>query len=230
MMRRMTHRPLTAATLTLAALATTAHADPLLAVRVLEGGDYFIDDGAMAEGAFAFDTEDGRYRDVPDFLAGGDLLRTDADDKDDADTSLRLTVRAPATVYVLHADAAGLPGWIATDYQDTGEDLTLDTDDDTWTYSIYRRELAGTGEVELALFNNSTFDLDDDIMYGVVGVSGGSEPCRPDIDGDGELTLFDFLAYQNLFDAGSAEADFDGDGELTLFDFLAYQNAFDAGC
>jgi hypothetical protein len=25
-------------------------------------------------------------------------------------------------------------------------------------------------------------------------------------------------------------ADLDGDGELTIFDFLAFQNAFDAGC
>jgi len=54
--------------------------------------------------------------------------------------------------------------------------------------------------------------------------------CRPDLDGDGELTLFDFLTFQNLFDAGDARADFDGDGELTLFDFLAFQNDFDAGC
>ena len=56
------------------------------------------------------------------------------------------------------------------------------------------------------------------------------DPCRADLDGDGELTLFDFLAFQNLFDAGDPLADFDGDGEFTLFDFLAFQNAFDAGC
>jgi hypothetical protein len=55
-------------------------------------------------------------------------------------------------------------------------------------------------------------------------------PCRADIDGDGELTIFDFLAFQNLFDAGDLRADFDGDRELTLFDFLAFQNEFDAGC
>ncbi|MEQ8316982.1 MAG: GC-type dockerin domain-anchored protein [Phycisphaerales bacterium] len=55
-------------------------------------------------------------------------------------------------------------------------------------------------------------------------------PCPADLDGDGELTVFDFLAFQNLFDAGDPAADFDGDGELTIFDFLAFQNAFDAGC
>ena len=55
-------------------------------------------------------------------------------------------------------------------------------------------------------------------------------PCNADMDADGQLTIFDFLAYQNRFDAGSMEADFDGDGQLTIFDFLAFQNAFDAGC
>jgi len=63
----------------------------------------------------------------------------------------------------------------------------------------------------------------------VFHVSGGG-PCRADFDGDGELTIFDFLAFQNAFDAGDLTADFDGDGELTIFDFLAFQNAFDAGC
>ncbi len=54
--------------------------------------------------------------------------------------------------------------------------------------------------------------------------------CVADLDGDGALTVFDFLEFQNLFDAGDPLADFDGDGALTLFDFLAFQNAFDAGC
>jgi hypothetical protein len=55
-------------------------------------------------------------------------------------------------------------------------------------------------------------------------------PCPADVDGDGALTVMDFLAFQMLFDAGDARADFDGDGALTLFDFLVYQNAFQAGC
>ncbi|MEQ8317693.1 MAG: GC-type dockerin domain-anchored protein [Phycisphaerales bacterium] len=54
--------------------------------------------------------------------------------------------------------------------------------------------------------------------------------CRSDVDGDGALTLFDFLEFQNLFATGDATADFDGDGAFTLFDFLAFQNAFSLGC
>ncbi|MEQ9094636.1 MAG: GC-type dockerin domain-anchored protein [Phycisphaerales bacterium] len=54
--------------------------------------------------------------------------------------------------------------------------------------------------------------------------------CRADLDGDGSLTIFDFLQFQNLFSLGDPTADFDNDGNLTLFDFLAFQNEFAAGC
>ncbi|MFI4881662.1 MAG: GC-type dockerin domain-anchored protein [Phycisphaerales bacterium JB064] len=70
----------------------------------------------------------------------------------------------------------------------------------------------------------------------IVGSAGGhatvwSRPlCLADLDADGELTVFDFLAFQNAFDAGQLAADYDRDGSLTIFDFLAFQNAFDDGC
>ncbi|UYV13302.1 MAG: spondin domain-containing protein [Phycisphaera sp.] len=57
-----------------------------------------------------------------------------------------------------------------------------------------------------------------------------SVECVAELDGDGVLTIFDFLEFQNLFDAGDLAADLDGDGDLTIFDFLAYQNAFGEGC
>ena len=60
--------------------------------------------------------------------------------------------------------------------------------------------------------------------------AAAADTCRVDLDGDGQLTIFDFLAFQNLFDAGDPIADFDGDGSLTIFDFLAFQNEFDVGC
>ncbi|MEO1278803.1 MAG: GC-type dockerin domain-anchored protein [Planctomycetota bacterium] len=50
-----------------------------------------------------------------------------------------------------------------------------------------------------------------------------------DLTGDGSLDLFDFLAFQNAFDAGEPLADFDGNCRLDIFDFLAFQNAFDGG-
>ena len=56
------------------------------------------------------------------------------------------------------------------------------------------------------------------------------DPCRVDLDGDGDLTIFDLLAFQNLFQDADPLADFDGDGEFTIFDFLTFQNEFDLGC
>ncbi|MCW5756736.1 MAG: hypothetical protein KIT54_05815 [Phycisphaeraceae bacterium] len=57
-----------------------------------------------------------------------------------------------------------------------------------------------------------------------------SPPCRVDLDGDGEATIFDFLLFQTLFDAMDPRADFDGDGLFTVFDFLFFTTAFADGC
>lgn len=66
---------------------------------------------------------------------------------------------------------------------------------------------------------------------GAVGIEfSHTASCDADFDGDGALTLFDFLSFQNAFGMGLRSADFDGDGRLSLFDFLAYQNAFALGC
>ncbi|MFI4882275.1 MAG: GC-type dockerin domain-anchored protein [Phycisphaerales bacterium JB064] len=54
--------------------------------------------------------------------------------------------------------------------------------------------------------------------------------CLADLDGSGELDVFDFIALQNFFADGSPVADLDADGVLTVFDFLVFLNAFDAGC
>ena len=76
--------------------------------------------------------------------------------------------------------------------------------------------------------NASADDLADAVAWVEATLIGS--PCRADMDGDGSLTIFDFLAFQNQFDAGDLAADFDGDGSLTIFDFLSFQNEFDAGC
>jgi len=91
--------------------------------------------------------------------------------------------------------------------------------------SVALGDLDGDGDADMAVAN-----LRSDDASVLLNQCAPSDPCPADLDGDGELTLFDFLAFQNLFDAGDLRADFDGDGSLTLFDFLAFQNAFDAGC
>ena len=54
--------------------------------------------------------------------------------------------------------------------------------------------------------------------------------CYADCDQSGELDLFDFLCFKNLFAAADPAADCDESGVLDLFDFLCFQNAFAAGC
>jgi hypothetical protein len=54
--------------------------------------------------------------------------------------------------------------------------------------------------------------------------------CHADLDGDGELTVFDFLEFQNLFDSGDPRADACYDGRLDIFDFLEFFNQFEIGC
>lgn len=54
--------------------------------------------------------------------------------------------------------------------------------------------------------------------------------CPVDLDGDGEATVFDFLEFQNLFDAEDPRADFFYDGRLDIFDFLEFINEFENAC
>lgn len=54
--------------------------------------------------------------------------------------------------------------------------------------------------------------------------------CPADLDGDGDLTVFDFFEFQNLFDAGDPRADVFYDGRLDVFDFLQFFNQFEDGC
>lgn len=54
--------------------------------------------------------------------------------------------------------------------------------------------------------------------------------CEADLDFDGELTLFDFILFSDLFARGDLRADLDGDGVLTIKDFLTFQGFFDFGC
>ncbi len=67
----------------------------------------------------------------------------------------------------------------------------------------------------------------DNVSYGVID---NGEGCYADLNGDGVLDLFDFLAFTNAFNAGDDLGDCDGDGLFDLFDFLCFTNAFNAGC
>ena len=87
---------------------------------------------------------------------------------------------------------------------------------------------AGSGPELIA--GGSFTEVDGIRVNSIARLEGCVGSCRADVFPDGELNIFDFLAFQNLFDAGDPAADFDGDGRLTIFDFLVFQNEFAAGC
>ncbi len=54
--------------------------------------------------------------------------------------------------------------------------------------------------------------------------------CYADCDGDGALTIDDFICFQTEFALGSKQADCDEDGVLSIDDFICYQTFFAIGC
>jgi len=56
------------------------------------------------------------------------------------------------------------------------------------------------------------------------------QSCEADVNGDGELNILDFVAFQALFVAGDDAADCDRSGSLDILDFVCFQQLFQAGC
>jgi len=54
--------------------------------------------------------------------------------------------------------------------------------------------------------------------------------CAADVNGDGELDVLDFVAFQKLFVDEDPAADCDGNATLNVLDFVCFQLQFTAGC
>lgn len=61
----------------------------------------------------------------------------------------------------------------------------------------------------------------------VIHVEGG---CAADANGDGMLNVLDFVAFQQLWQAGDPQADCNADGLYNVLDFVCFQTLFQAGC
>jgi len=135
----------------------------------------------------------------------------------DAASLFRIDLATAGAEFIGNATSPGVRNWF--------NDLSFDSSGTLWgareqgggLYTIDTATGAATLEFATTTFRSIAF-------------TGGEADCYADFDGDGELTIFDFLAFQNAFDSGDLTADCDDDGSLTLFDFLCFQNAFDAGC
>lgn len=65
---------------------------------------------------------------------------------------------------------------------------------------------------------------------GSVYVFSGEVSCAPDMNGDGELNVLDFVTFQMAWVAELGAADCDGDGQFTIVDFVCFQVLFVEGC
>jgi len=54
--------------------------------------------------------------------------------------------------------------------------------------------------------------------------------CPVDFDGDGVVSILDFIAYQSLFVDENPAADCTGDGAFNVLDFICAQGLFQNGC
>jgi probable HAF family extracellular repeat protein len=74
------------------------------------------------------------------------------------------------------------------------------------------------------------FDPQDRAQGWVARIRRGGAGCRVDLDGDGQVSIQDLLAYLAAYAAGDQRTDVNGDGLITVQDFLAFLAAYAAGC
>ena len=93
--------------------------------------------------------------------------------------------------------------------------------------TVYLRWTMGTTDASAQYCG---WNLDDVEVWGLVSYV---PPMAGDCDGDGDVDLQDFLAFQNCYsgpgaplDPGCECVDFDDDGNVDLSDFLSFQTAF----
>ena len=56
------------------------------------------------------------------------------------------------------------------------------------------------------------------------------EACPADFNGDGNVNILDFVAFQSAFVAQEPSADCDGNGAFNILDFVCFQAVFAQGC
>ncbi|MEQ8844874.1 MAG: VCBS repeat-containing protein [Phycisphaerales bacterium] len=180
-------------------------------------------DGApeMLLGAFGLEfgvlTNDGQgaFDRTPLLLTAGSTIRHLAAGDFNGDCLNDIVVAEPRdnTVGLLLQDAAGGFGPVVR--------TPVQVEPEAMIVADFNND--GAADVLVANRQSNTVSL-------LINTCAAARPCRADLDCSGALELGDFLAFQNLFDAGDPKADFDGDGSLTIFDFLAFTDAFQDGC
>jgi len=113
------------------------------------------------------------------------------------------------------------------DYQPLGVIESDGTNQQQFVLNQFKLPVDAIGDQFRLRINGVGIDSSDAFFVDSISID---EFCRADLNKDGSTDIFDFLAFQTAFDAGSPEADFTNDTELNVFDFLEFQNQFGQGC
>jgi hypothetical protein len=93
-----------------------------------------------------------------------------------------------------------------------------------FSYALHAVEIGEGEPIEIA---TSTFIGFATLNGFQVRPAGG---CAADCNGDGELSVLDFVCFQNEWVGQSAAGDCDGSGRFDILDFVCFQGLFVQGC
>lgn len=133
------------------------------------------------------------YKKIPDYLIGGDYVRTFNQDKINSDLALKVTLNEPCDLYVLFDTHLQLPDWLMRDFTRCEEVIATSLSDESIKkkrknritqsgtrmydlYTIWKRTIPEAGTVELGsnfsrgAINFNSNDILDSSMYGIVAV------------------------------------------------------------
>lgn len=123
---------------------------------------------------------------IPDYLLGGDYIKTFNNDKDVGRFEVDVTLDRPAMVYVLWCKRITPPGWLESQFENTGDEIGVDEGDHLFPtgrfcdrgepavgpglsidslHTIWRRRVTSPGVVRLGATLSKGGDLN---MYGIV--------------------------------------------------------------
>lgn len=142
----------------------------------------------------------------------------------------------PATLVVADLNDDGHADLATANYRSGDVSVLLGHGDGT--FSEEQRLGQGLGDAFYITASDLDQDGKQDLLFTDIDSSRNKvsvmmnecESCPIDLDGDGQLSVSDFLAFQDLWEDRDAGADFDGDGRFTIFDFLTFQGLFEDGC
>ena len=108
---------------------------------------YRIVGGGFGEDCLAFVDRDHQWNGVdqeglPEFLLGGDYVRTFNDDKV-REIKIEVDLAAPASLYLILDNRVAIPDWVKADFVDTGWDIGLD---EAYDHKELINTAVGTGE------------------------------------------------------------------------------------